>query len=397
MHALMTERSTPARAEASRPVPGKPSLRTHTGTRLPLLLVALVVVAARLAMVVGGELDTAAPTDTKPGTAAAHWWFGKFAGYMWKGHVTSLSAVWTVPHIDKPCTRESAASTWIGAESGGFIQIGTEESCLSLRGSAKPLVVYNACWGDEIDDFHPQHLFWARPGDRVVASLALTGGRWQLGIVDRTAGRSAHFATDAETRTPFSRAEWYQEDVSEHGKPLPYPPLSTVRFQSLRVNSTAPPYADLRSDWMSLGTVNWAPSPLYHDSFYLHPATVTASGARYLAIEAEQHGATAAFLRRLPWTAATARRQIVAACSRLAAALHVTTHALATAPWPAEVTPSVEELIDKTRVVLAQTLSAVPRWGDGLARWELTWLHEARTMSATERSLKRALGLPEEA
>jgi hypothetical protein len=189
-----------------------------------------------------------------PGGSSASWSFGPFAGYLWRGRVTSVQGSWRVPRVLARSSLRSAASTWIGAEAPGepgpFIQIGTNEQRVSPPEVLERGPGYYAFWSDTKSTFHPRLLFPVSPGDDIRASLALARKRWTLAIVDATSGASAHFSTSDETREgAFNEAVWMQEDVTDGttGKPSPYPRLDESGLRRLAVNGKAPSYADLYS------------------------------------------------------------------------------------------------------------------------------------------------------
>src|SRR5262249_38518970 len=156
-----------------------------------------------------------------------------FAGYMWRGHVTSMGGSWTVPRILRGSSAGSA-STWIGAEASGprgaFIQLGTIETEGSVRGpDGAPRARYQAFWSDARHGLHPQPLFPVNPGDDLSASLAAAGRQWRLAVLDRSSGAAARLLISDELAASFNRADWTQENRAggEH-RPDPYPNLAPV-------------------------------------------------------------------------------------------------------------------------------------------------------------------------
>ena len=124
--------------------------------------------------------------------------FGRMAGYVWSGRLSSVGASWSVPRM-APGFGEAHASTWIGAQATGvakrapFIQVGTTED----RGpDSRP--VYAAFWTDTRRGYHPQILFHLHPGDVVSCGLTMVAGRWSVLILDRTSGQKALFQTREE-------------------------------------------------------------------------------------------------------------------------------------------------------------------------------------------------------
>jgi hypothetical protein len=201
--------------------------------------------------------------------------FGPFAGYLWTGTVSSVQASWRVPRV-LPGSSPGGAATWIGAQRndgpGPFIQIGTNENrdTVALETSND----YDAFWSDPKVHFAPQSLGPVNPGDYVSASMVLGGGEWHLELIDHTLSRTYVYSTADEASAHFGIAEWLEEDPtsSDTNKVIPYPRLSTVRFQQLAVNGAPPLTADLYSQWLSLPGMNLAPSIVSADQFAVAPA-----------------------------------------------------------------------------------------------------------------------------
>jgi hypothetical protein len=330
-----------------------------------------------------------------------------FAGYEWRGHVSSVEASWTVPEIvlGSPC---GGAATWIGAhapgQTGPFIQVGTSEECLAPSTSIAgahfdvPDTRYAAFWSDKARHFVGQELFPANAGDQVAASLTLARQRWTVAIVDTTTGGWARFTTPEEANASFNQAQWTQVDLtSTRTRRLgPYPRLTGVRFRDLKVDSAIPAYADLYSTWISVDGTHVAPSPLYNDSFTLQHATLSAAGVQYDDIVQVEQEASERFDRELVrWTSRTGRSQIVSACLRFAAPLRAAIHALVHTPWSSRVRGLVSLLALRMRVLLDDTQAPAASSWKGLAAWRSTWWrHEERAISATD-LVERALNLPQ--
>ncbi len=334
------------------------------------------------------------------GAQRSPWSFGKFAGYVWRGHVESVRASWSIPGV-RPGSVGRAGS-WIGAQAPGapgpFIQIGTNEESFHPFPLMPSILAYYAFWSDTTNHFHPRFLFSVKPGDDMSASLALVSGRWRLAIVDKTSGATARFSTEEEAHASFNLAEWLQEDVTDAatGKPFPYPRLTDLRFRRLAVNLATPAYADLYSQWMSASGANWAPSPLHRDSFALHRATVSAIGAKYLQIAAGEDMATTVFVPQMVgWTATTPGSQIAAACSTFAAALRRSLHALASTRWPPRVRRQIHSLIRSTHVLLTLSQSPPSASRADLRAWASTWARDSTALSRAAHLIRRALKIPE--
>jgi hypothetical protein len=354
-----------------------------------LALVALAALAVAFLLLAGAVF----------GGKRSSWSFGPFAGYVWRGRVSSVRASWKVPRI-LPGSPRGVAGTWIGAEAPGigehgpFIQIGVNER---RAGSANS---YYAFWSDTKQHFHPQYLFHLNAGDDLSASLTLARKprrRWTLVISDTSTGKSARFSTGDEARASFNEAEWTQEDVTdgETLKPYPYPRLAKVEFRRLEVNSTAPTDADLYSTWMSVARGNLAPTPLYDDSFTLRRATVSSAGGQYLHIVTPINAANMTFGAQLArWSAKTPYAQIESASASFIAALHSGIRALASARWPARVRSLIHSLIGSARVVLGQTRPPALLTTATLVAWRSALTRAGAASSHVGQLIRRALGLP---
>lgn len=229
--------------------------------RLPAFTRALVSATALLLCSCGG-----ANSQSPPGGGGV----GEFASYAWQGAaVRSVHAAWRVPEVEAGSPRGTAA-TWIGAsaEGGVFIQVGTQEECVTPSQGPLPLEDnYFAFWSDTSRGYHPQFLYRVRAGDLIEATLAIGRRRWRLTIVDSTTDTHASFVTDEETqRQPFI-AEWAQEDVQVGDAYSAYPRLNKVRLGDVLVNGRPPGIKDLTSSTMSVGEEFQAPSALDDDSF----------------------------------------------------------------------------------------------------------------------------------
>jgi Peptidase A4 family len=367
------------------------SARPGHRRRIVLTAVVLTALAAVFALVLSALLGAGRPS----------WSFGPFAGYTWHGHVTSVSASWTVPSVTEG-SRCAVASTWIGAaaldNSRSFVQIGTDERRCFVSNENQVSDTYSAFWTDFAHDLEPQTLFPVNAGDDQKASLAIARGRWTLTMTDTTTGAHARFAISTPGDAAINQAAWTQEDDTNstlHDL-YPYPHLTTVGFQDLEINSRAPAYPDLYSSWMSVGSTDLAPTPLYHDSFTIIQATVSTYGAQYLHIAKPEDTATEAFIAQLAtWTADTPRSQIDTVRSRYAIALRDNISAFTAARWPAETQDLVDSLTGKTRLLLDQTQSPIPAPSAGTAIWRSIWTRDANAVGSAAHTLKRKLDLPE--
>jgi acyl dehydratase len=323
--------------------------------------------------------------------------FGAFAGYVWRGDERSVAASWTVPRVTSgPKSVLALAGTWIGAQSPGggrapFIQVGINEAWSPVGN------LYFAFYSDTKLSFHPHSLFPVRAGDTISASLRLADKRWHVLIVDHTHLRKAAFGTSDDADAVFNQAEWLQEDPSTlGGGHVPYPQLSTVGFRRLRVNSGAPQYAKVRSQWMSENGQDLAPSPLVNDAFSFAPTQPTTIGMHYLQIQVALDIALNSFeADTVGWTSHTPATTMASQRAALAAAYTGNIQALAGSQWPAGVQPLCNKLIAASKLVLNQTRRAPTRTSAGLARWIREWVVADSAVAATSQRIRRVLNLPQ--
>ncbi len=346
-------------------------------------------------------------------------WLGAFAGWIWSGNVTTVSASWTVPSI-LGSSSPGRAGTWIGAQAPGdenspFIQIGSNEELFSVNGGDPAIPAaqtegvegYYAFWSDVRHHFHPQYLFAVAPGDRVSANMSLGGGRWRLTIHDVNSGRSRHLATTDEARGSFNEAQWIQEDVTDErtGRLFAYPRLTRVSFAGLRVDRTRPSASDLSSQWMSpKHEVYEAPSPLRNASFSVRRRALGAAAAQFLAIITPLDAADQRFSDEFDrWSSEVTRSSpsaptqalIDSTCAVQRAILAHRVAALASARWPASAQPLIDRFIalsDRRLGDLAQSHVPQPLT---VPAWDDAWEQPDNALGATGRAVRRALGAPD--
>jgi hypothetical protein len=172
----------------------------------------------------------ATPTIPTRLVAACHPPFTGFGGYSARRSTHAISAMWTVPTIERG---EGYAATWVGLQqrTNAFLQIGTNENHL-------PTLRYYAFWSDTALGFRPRSLFDVRPGDVVRAGISRAPEGWRLRFDDVTAGRARTFVTPYARSAHFDEAEWLQEDPSTGCTDFPYPTTSTVTFSQLQLNGS---------------------------------------------------------------------------------------------------------------------------------------------------------------
>jgi len=190
---------------------------------------------------------------------------GRFAGYIWYGNVTQISATWRVPSL-APTTPDGSASTWIGVQGPGrntFYQIGVTEE--SYGGTA----LYQAFWSDPAEHFHAQYILVSvAAGDEIQARIALLDGTWQASLADVTDSQSGNAPTNTAQFSNVQMAEWVQEDPTLPTGAAPYPELTPSTIRHVMVNSAQPAYSSLQPQVMVLPHhVRIEPGPLVNDQF----------------------------------------------------------------------------------------------------------------------------------
>ena len=246
-----------------RPYPGyylpppQPTLRRRRLRVIPLIVIALVIIG----LMVGSVVNFSPSTVLDPQQPQ----LGRFAGYIWYGDVTQVSASWRVPKL-VPTTPDGSASTWIGVQGPGkntFFQIGVTEE--SYGGTA----FYQAFWSDPAAHFHAQELYVAvSAGDEIQARIARVNGTWEASLADVTDSQSGNAPTNTAEFANVQMAEWVQEDPTLPRGAAPYPELTPSTIQNVMVNAAQPSYSSLQPQVMVLPHhVRVEPGPLVDDSF----------------------------------------------------------------------------------------------------------------------------------
>jgi len=242
------------------PFPGyyvpPPAQRRRRRLVFPLVAIALIVLSLVLGSIV--RSSNAGPDPQQPQ-------LGRFAGYIWYGNVTQVSATWRVPTLT-PTTPDGSASTWIGVQGPGsnaFYQVGTTEQSYGRFNS------YEAFWSDPAQHFHAQQiLLGVSAGDEIQARIAFVDGTWQASISDLTDSQSGDAPTFTAQFTNLQMAEWIQEDPTLPTGAAPYPDMSPSTIRQVMVNSSQPAYSSLQPQVMVLPHhVRIVPEPLVNDQF----------------------------------------------------------------------------------------------------------------------------------
>ena len=137
----------------------------------------------------------------------------------WSGYVSTrakgfrkVSATWTVPTVSCTAGSESYSAAWVGlggssTTSAALEQAGTEADC-STAGTAS----YTA-WYELVPDVGHDLPLTVRPGDKIAASVTVSGHRVTVRMVDKTTGASVTKRLTAAAVDTTS-AEWIVEAPS---------------------------------------------------------------------------------------------------------------------------------------------------------------------------------------
>jgi hypothetical protein len=195
----------------------------------------------------------------------------------------------------------------------------------------------------------------------------------------------------------FNLAEWLQEDPSEaSGKATPYPRLSNVHMTGLAANGAPPRYGDMYAQWMSVGALNLAPTPLRGDAFTIAPGFTTAAGRRYLEI-ARLHNLEA---RRIDaaeagWTERTPSREIRSVSARAAASERAYAARRPAGRWPTAAQSAIGMLVHGVRVEAGIFGAAARRAPTNVVAWHQQFARLSPTLLRLAHEIRRALHLPE--
>ena len=375
-----------------------PEARPGRGPKASLIGSVAILSLTSLVGVACGSSNKIASTSSNPEQVAIAPITG-FGGYNWKGDVNSISARWQVPTID-PASHAGYAATWIGAQATvsdrAFVQLGIIEHQMGpvrsdhSRGNSE----YEAFWSDSNRHYFPVELGAVLPGTIVNAAMTRTGSGWKLTLSDGARQLASGLNVHQATAVPYDQGEWIQEDppptnMATHD--VPYPAMSTVTFQQLRINGGVPQltFADAKALASNAG-VDLVPTQISSDTFSLLPATGAAKQWLVDAVSIDDAGAR--LERELShWSrdTETERAQAVAA---YVSAITDNASILAEQTWP-----------DSVRADMSQELQDLGRSIDFLKGW-LTLVRANETsipanpvgheVTAEADRIREALGLP---
>ena len=163
-----------------------------------------------------------------------------FGGYHTLATISSISARWKVPAINKH-SKAGAAATWIGAQNNRdnvFIQVGILENASKFGSDS-----YQAFWSDTAKGFRPQVWGNLAAGDLISVEMVRTQKGWTVKFEDKSAKLSDVKRIDYGVGKVFNVGEWIQEDPSPANitaVDLSYPNIANAKINRVRVNGHAP-------------------------------------------------------------------------------------------------------------------------------------------------------------
>jgi len=180
-----------------------------------------------------------APAAQAAGTTSSNW-----SGYavMRSGlRFHRVSATWIAPAVDCTSAQEQWSAAWVGlggyrSDSNALEQIGTEADC--VNGAPR----YSA-WFELVPEVSRDIAMTIRPGDRVGASVTVTGRLVRLRLADDTSGRVSVRTLDAR-EVDVSSAEWIVEAPSNCDNSggscavMPLADFGTLRMANGRATTT---------------------------------------------------------------------------------------------------------------------------------------------------------------
>jgi hypothetical protein len=269
--------------------------------------------------------------------------FTGFAGYNWSGNVGNISAQWRVPTISST-SQPGYASTWIGVQNdvnNQFVQIGIVENDYGDGPDQ-----YEAFWSDLQEGFSPQTFGVVFPGDLVAVSMTRSEKGWRLNFVDKSRALKGKQFVTLSASVRFTQGEWIQEDPSPSTnatQDLPYPNISNVVFQALKVNGVAPKLNMGDSEVLISfnGTIR-IPTPVVDDSFTL--AAPVGAARQYLDDEQTLDTALNEFNVQLA-TLNSASGSESSVATSLSNALRTDVQSLRSQTWPAASMTAVARLV----------------------------------------------------
>jgi len=317
-------------------------------------------------------------------SAKAAPYLGRFAGYEASHRdVRSVRGSWVVPRVARDSSPADQSVVWIAAQGVGspqrapFIQVGIVDR-VGILGHGEA----SAFWSDTVQHFLLRPLkLRVKAGDRLRASLTLTGGRWHVVLDNLSTHRVARVSTAQESRARFDSGQWLEEDPTfaargPGARGVPFARTSTVRFSALDCNGAPPGRDPVYSLWMSLPHAMLGPTPLTGGSFAVVPRRLSSAATRYLTLVTHEDSAASAFAVALTsWRRGAPSSEIDPLAARLTGELHAVIIGLSGPGWPTSSATARASLVAGNRRLIA-SLAKVPalppsarrRWARGWAR-----------------------------
>ncbi|WP_329570688.1 G1 family glutamic endopeptidase [Kitasatospora sp. NBC_01266] len=199
----------------------------------------LTATAALAAALLTASLATAVPATAATSAAATtkafpHYNHARHDDQIWGGYAvtggtyTSVSGSWTVPALDCADTPNSSVSPWIGIDgwsSQTVEQIGFDQDCSNGSAGYYPWV-----------EMYPANSIYfteaVQPGDRISASVSVSGTRFTLTESDSTQGWTKTYHKSGSD--DLSSAEAIVEDLGDGIGPVA--DFGSVQFTNLTAN-----------------------------------------------------------------------------------------------------------------------------------------------------------------
>jgi Peptidase A4 family len=257
-----------------------------------------------------GSLLAAAPPAAANTVNSANW--AGYAVHRTGVSFTKVVGAWRAPRPKCGRDAHTYSAVWVGL--GGYStsaqaleQVGTEADC---NGTNHPVL---SAWYEQVPQpSHPVRLR-VRPGDSLVASVAVAGQQVRLVLTNRTR-HTSFVKTMTASLVDVSSAEWIVEAPSECVaidvcRTLPLANFGTTRFTRAYVHSTIGHAGTISNAGWSATRIRLTPSG--------HPFAVDASGPAGGAVPSSLINRGSAFAVRYARTAAAARAAAASADIRL--------------------------------------------------------------------------------
>jgi hypothetical protein len=252
-------------------------------------------------MLLGGGFLLALASPAAANTVNSANWAG-YAVHRTGVSFTKVVGAWRAPRPRCGRDAHTYSAVWVGL--GGYStsaqaleQVGTEADC---NGTNHPV---SSAWYEQVPEpSHPVHL-QVRPGDSLVASVAVAGNQVRLVLQNRTR-HTSFVKTLTASLLDVSSAEWIVEAPSEcvaidMCRTLPLANFGTTRFTQAFVHSSSGHAGTIRNAGWTATRIRLTPSG--------HPFAVDVSGPVGGAVPSSLIGRGSAFVVKYSRTATAAR------------------------------------------------------------------------------------------